>query len=138
MSAARRSRRTRTRLPAVIEAGDPALGGELMPVIHVGRLKTSADWARELSRLYRQMRKGQIPLSAGSRLAFVGRIAATQTRLVEELQHYREALTEWRRVHSDGAPAPLPEICDPFEQSDSDDAALLPTNGGADALAMQE
>lgn len=136
MSAARRSRRMR--LPAVIEA-DAQAGGELLRPVYVGKLKSSTDWARELSRLYRQMRKGEVPLAAGSRLAFVGRIAATQVRLVEELQQYREALTEWRRVHSDGAPAPLPDICDPFAQLDSDDAEMLPTpTSAADAAVMQE
>ena len=128
---ARARRRTAMRMPAVIEA-DNGGDGELMPAVYVGRLRSSADWARELSRLYRQMRKGEVPLAAGSRLAFVGRIAAMQTRLVEELEQYREALLEWRRAHSDGGTsAPLPELGDPFEVA----VDLLPN--AAEQSAMQ-
>ena len=121
---ARSRRRSRNRLPAVLDAGDD---GEVMPRIYVGKLKSSADWARELSRLYRQMRRGEVPLAAGSRLAFVGRIAAVQTRLVEELDQYREALTEWRRAHS-SEEAPLPTMSNPFETTvlDSDESSPIP------------
>ena len=113
-----------------------------MPRAHVGRLRSSADWARELSRLYRQMRRGEVPLHAGTKLAFVGRIAALQTKLAEELALYRKQLTEWLRVHGD---APPPALSDPFEsQTAGDDADFLPdapaltTSNGLDAVATQE
>lgn len=124
MSTRARRRRSRTALPAIVEAGDPA-DGVFAPRVYVGRLRSSADWARELSKLYRQMRKGEVPLAAGTKLAFVARVAAVQTRLVEELEQYREVLQEWRRAHS-SEDAPLPQLSDPF-----DDALIPDTSSSA-------
>ena len=56
-----------------------------MPRQRVGRLDSVANWRRELSRLYRKMRSGEIPADIGTKLAYVAGVAAKLVQIEQEL-----------------------------------------------------
>jgi hypothetical protein len=68
----------------------PRLGlpkGELLaetPSTYVGRLSTVSDWARQISKIYREMRRHQIPPDLGTKLTFVANAGASVCRWIEE------------------------------------------------------
>ena len=62
-------------------------GGELAPKPpYVGRLKTVSDWMREVGKVYREMRRGEIDTADGTKLTYVANIGAQLARFEEELQ----------------------------------------------------
>ena len=61
----------------------------VMPRQRVGRLDTVANWRRELSRLYRKMRSGEIPADLGTKLAYVAQVAAKLVQIEQELAEAR-------------------------------------------------
>jgi hypothetical protein len=76
--------------PKAYKSHQPRLGlpkGELLqktPSTYVGRLSCVADWHRQVSKIYRQMRRGQIEASLGTKLTFVANIGASIARWIEE------------------------------------------------------
>jgi hypothetical protein len=74
-----------------------AQGVEIIREIRCGRLDSLDDWRKEISRLYRHMRLGKIPSQEGTRLAFVAKVAAQITHMLQELkelQSLRERLAQ--------------------------------------------
>ena len=91
----RRSKQTIEPPPGATEMPKAAL----LPRQRVGRLDTVANWRRELSRLYRKMRSGEIPADLGTKLAYVAQVAAKLVQIEEELREARriaEALEQQR------------------------------------------
>ena len=58
---------------------------DVLPNIYIGKLDSVRDWQIELGRLYRQMRRGEVPTTYGTRCAFVGQIGAQLAKAREEL-----------------------------------------------------
>ena len=61
----------------------------LLPRQRVGRLDTVANWRRELGRLYRKMRSGELPADLGTKLAYVAQVAAKLVQIEQELAEAR-------------------------------------------------
>jgi hypothetical protein len=69
----------------------PAMGlpkkGQLLilktPSTHVGRLSSVVDWHRQIGKIYREMRRGQIDPGVGTRLTYVANVGATTARIIE-------------------------------------------------------
>ena len=64
--------------------------GELVKVVHVGRLETVTDWRRQIGKIYREMRKGELAPEDGTKLAFVANLGAQLAKVVEELELHRK------------------------------------------------
>ena len=64
--------RAKTNLVAAPTSAD----GVHIPMPKVGRLRTVADWHRQVGKVYRAMRKGFIPKEDGTRLTYVANIGA--------------------------------------------------------------
>src|SRR5689334_14991873 len=50
--------------------------GSVIHPIRVGRLRTVADWHKQVAKVYRAMRKGFLPKEDGTRLTYVANIGA--------------------------------------------------------------
>jgi hypothetical protein len=74
--------RARTNL---VTATTPASGIHI-PMPKVGRLRTVADWHRQVGKVYRAMRKGFIPKEDGTRLTYVANIGAQLAKYQEEIR----------------------------------------------------
>jgi hypothetical protein len=69
--------------------------GQIVPRVRLGRLDSVAAWRREIARVYKQMRRREIPSEDGTRLTYVARIGAQLTQIEEELRA-TQALIEAR------------------------------------------
>jgi len=54
------------------------------PSTYVGRLFTVIDWHRQIGKVYREMRRGQIAPDLGTKLTFVANAGGTMARWIEE------------------------------------------------------
>jgi hypothetical protein len=111
-----------------------AVPGELIKSVYVGRLRDAADWARELSRLYRQMRKGEIPPDIATKMAYVGRVAAELSKVREEMEKIDALRAQLARIEADNRRA-LPYVpADDFDDSQAaSDGLAVPEGQGTDA-----
>jgi hypothetical protein len=55
------------------------------PNTYVGRLSTVFDWHRQIGKIYREMRRGQIDPGVGTRLTYVANVGATLAKFIEEM-----------------------------------------------------
>lgn len=65
-------------------------GGDLVRPVKVGRLETVNDWRRQIAKVYREMRRGELPHEQGTRLTYVAQIGAQLAKVEEELRAARE------------------------------------------------
>lgn len=65
--------------------------GTVIPPIRVGRLRTVADWHKQVAKVYRAMRKGYLPKEDGTRLTYVANIGA-------QLAKYKDEMREIERI----------------------------------------
>jgi hypothetical protein len=100
--------RTRNSRMCKVKAATISATPFVIPSVYVGRLNSMDDWARELSRLYRQMRKGTVPAELGTKLAFVGRIAALATKMSEELRAIEQLRVQLEKIQGNTLPTALP------------------------------
>jgi hypothetical protein len=73
--------------------GPPSGPVELISLPRVGRLDTVKAWSIEVGRLYRAMRRGDVPVDLGARMAYVAKIGAELVQAREELENL-EALRQ--------------------------------------------
>jgi hypothetical protein len=82
--------RTAITVQATADVAPPyAARGEFVKRVKVGRLRTVANWRREISRVYRQMRRGEIPPELGTKLAFVARLGMDAAKGEEEIEQLK-------------------------------------------------
>jgi len=95
----------------------PVIRGEVISRPKVGRLKTLAHWRKEMSRVYRQMRRYEIEPEIGTKLAYVATQGAKMCKDEEELQELRAIHAQVSAINS-GRPLPaLPAPNDDEAQS---------------------
>ncbi len=63
---------------------DPA--GVLMPRVRVGKLDSVVAWRREIGKVYRAMRRGDMDHDIGAKLTYVANVAAQLVKIEEELR----------------------------------------------------
>jgi hypothetical protein len=96
----------------LVTAPTPANGIHI-PMPKVGRLRTVADWHRQVGKVYRAMRKGFMPKEDGTKLTYVANVGAQLAKYQEEIAE----LTLLREQLEAGRGGRLPAI----EHDDSDD-----------------
>src|SRR5581483_11021649 len=74
---------------AKADAAPPPITGVVVRKVKVGRLRTVAHWRREVGRVYRQMRRGEIPAELGTKLAFVARLGLDAAKNEEEVEQLK-------------------------------------------------
>ena len=101
------SRKT-PRTPNASADPPPALlEGDVLRPVYVGRLETVADWRRQLGKIFREMRRGQLRPEDGTKLAFVANLGAQLAKVEEELKVARamnEQLAQLQGRHQIEAP----------------------------------
>jgi hypothetical protein len=73
--------------------------GELVKPVYVGRLQTVNDWRIQIAKIFREMRKGDLPHDHGTKLTYVAQIGAQLAKVEEELrenQRLRERLERYQ------------------------------------------
>lgn len=88
----------------------PPLAGEFTKRVKVGRLRTVANWRREISRVYRQMRRGEIPPELGTKLAFVARLGLDAATNEEEVEQLKALNARYEALISGTPAAQLPAL----------------------------
>ncbi len=84
----------------------PVVVGEVVPrPVYVGKLESVSDWRRQLGKIYREMRRGELRPEDGTKLAFVANLGAQLSRLEEELKEARALREEIERLQDRGASA---------------------------------
>lgn len=98
---------------------DQPLDGTLLPRTRVGRLDSVMAWRRELGKLYRAMRRGEMPPDLGARLAYVAQVAAKLVQVEEELRAAKQIAAALEQHHNPTAqlegPAPGADPATPVE-----------------------
>lgn len=78
---------TNTAVSLVKQTDSPDPGGQLLRRVVIGRrLSTVAGWRRELTRIYREARRGELPYENATRLTYIANVAVQVVRLEEQLQ----------------------------------------------------
>jgi hypothetical protein len=77
--------------------------GEVVKPVYVGRLETVSDWRRQIGKIYREMRKGELAAEDGTKLAFVANLGAQQAKVAQELQELQQLREQLARVQA-GSP----------------------------------
>ena len=75
-----------------------ALQGEVISRPKVGRLKTLAQWRKEMARVYRAMRRYEMHPEVGTKLAYVATQGAKMCKDEEELQTLRAMAEDIKAV----------------------------------------
>ena len=87
-------------------------GGEVWRAPRIARnLDQAQGWLRELANIYREMRRGQLASTCGTRLAYVASVGARLARDVEELKAVSAIQEQLTRLGA--APAPPFDIATP-------------------------
>lgn len=60
--------------------------GQLMAPVRVGRLETVAQWRREVGRIYRAARRGDLNPSDATKLTFIADVGAKLAKYEQELK----------------------------------------------------
>ena len=71
--------------------------GELVKEIRVGRLDSVAAWRKEIGRVYRAMRRGEIPHDIGTKLTYVANVAAQLVQVEEQIRNQDRIIEELQR-----------------------------------------
>ena len=98
--------------------------GTLIRKARVNRLKSPADWQRELARLWRHARRGKIRLEDASRFAYVAKIAVDISQIVAQ----REEIARLEALLSSLAPNLSLASPDDTESLDSADSPSITHN----------
>ena len=79
---------------------------EVLPLdaVRVGKLLTLADWHKELGRVYRAVRRGEIPSEVGTRLAYMAQTGAKMAEAIQELQELSSLRARLEELEVDAAP----------------------------------
>jgi hypothetical protein len=77
---------------------------------YVGRLKTVSDWQREIGKIYREMRRGEINPTNGTRLTYVANVGAQLAKIEEELQTAKALTEAFERHQQQGGLLPISEF----------------------------
>lgn len=93
----------RTRTTAAAPTPTPVTGVVVKPV-YVGRLATVNDWTRQIGKIYREMRKGELAHEDGTRLTYVANIGAQLAKVAQELKELQQLREQLARIEA-GAPA---------------------------------
>lgn len=64
----------------------------------IGRLESLADWKRQIGKVYRMVRRGELPSSEGSRLVFILQAGAQITREESRELHEKELREQVTRL----------------------------------------
>lgn len=140
----RKSSRSRTVAGAPTPTHPHPLTGELVRPVYVGRLDTVNDWRRQLGKIYREMRKGELAPEDGTKLAFVANLGAQLAKVEQELKDIRTlqerlaAIQQSRSVAALSAPAvsrpgPLPSwAADPQVRSPTELGGVDTSSRGED------
>jgi len=73
----------------------PGTPDDAMRLRRVGRLRTVADWHKQVAKVYRAMRRGYLPKEDATRLTYVANIGAQLAKHVQdtkEIERIREQL----------------------------------------------
>lgn len=95
----------RPRPPIVIQQPPPGGAGEppgAAKPIHVGRLERVSDWRRQIGKIYREMRRGELPHEQGTRLTYVAQIGAQLAKVEEEIRDRDELLRQLAAIKGHG------------------------------------
>ncbi|MEP7314190.1 MAG: hypothetical protein ABI859_16525 [Pseudomonadota bacterium] len=104
--------RQSARTKATQDAGQ----GELVREIRVGRLDSVAAWRKEIGRVYRAMRRGEIAHDIGTKLTYVANVAAQLVQVEEQIRNQDRIIEELqRRPGMVTAPTPLLPLQQPAE-----------------------
>lgn len=76
--------------------------GQLVGPARVGRLDTVAGWRREIGRVYRAMKRGDIAPSDGTKLAFVADLGARLCKVEQELAELTQLRQHIARLEGRG------------------------------------
>ena len=80
--------------------GESASEQQIISKPRVGRLDSVQAWRKEVGRIYRGMRRGEIPTQVGTRLAFVAEVGSRLSRVEEELKVAQEMSEKLSRLES--------------------------------------
>lgn len=85
----------------------------------VGRLESLADWKRQIGKVYRLVRRGELPSAEGSRLVFILQAGAQITREEARQKHEDEQREQVARLEAQLAAlqgrSPQPALPAPVE-----------------------
>ncbi len=73
---------------------------ELIPRARVGKLDSVVAWRREIGKVYRAMRRGDMHADLGAKLTYVANVAATLVKIEEELRHAGRIADELARQNN--------------------------------------
>jgi hypothetical protein len=93
---------------------------EVIPIPRVGRLRTVADWHKQVAKVYRAMRKGYLPKEDGTRLTYVANIGAQLAKYKDEMREIEKIREQLEALKAGGPQALL------TGQATDDDGALEP------------
>jgi hypothetical protein len=90
--------------------------GQVVKPVHVGRLETVTDWRRQVGKIYREMRRGELPHEHGTRLVYVAQIGASLVKIEQELSELQRLREQLARLQGDDAAAPHRPIAGLLEE----------------------
>jgi hypothetical protein len=67
---------------------------------YVGRLETVNDWRKQIAKIYREMRRGELPHEQGTRLTYVADIGARLAKVQEELKELQKLREQLARLEA--------------------------------------
>ena len=106
------------------------LDGTLLPRTRVGRLDAVEHWRREVGRIYRAMRRGDMPPDLGTKLTFVAQVGAKLTEIEEELRQAKRIAEALEQHHNPLAqlegPAPDADQATPVEVLPAESSEVQP------------
>ncbi len=77
------------------------VAGQLVPrPPYVGRLDTVNDWRRQIAKVFREMRRGELAPEDGTKLTYVANIGAQLAKIQEELLEAQALRQELERVQA--------------------------------------
>jgi hypothetical protein len=114
---------THARTRPKIAATPPPMEGVVVPRLKRVRLKTVADWKRQIARIYRAMYRGE-PLNAdGTKLVWVADIGVKVTKYLEEMQQFAERTRVLEAILAEREVRGLPAL--PAIEHDHDPATVI-------------
>jgi|GEM_PF-3289707 len=97
-------------------AASTSIEGVVIPKPKVGRLRTVADWHRQVAKVYRAMRKGFLPKEDGTKLTYVANVGAQLAKYQEEIKELELLRRQLEAARDGQALIPVIEHDDPVEE----------------------
>jgi hypothetical protein len=88
----------------------PTLEWQVVRPPYVGRLTKLEDWRREIGRIYREMRRGELATENGTRLTYVANIGAQLAKFAEEMRELEALRQQLARIQQQSGLPALPDL----------------------------